>query len=221
MKDVIVVSGVTHRAGMLDEYTAQLAAAGVPFALEPYPHLSMGANSVSMAVKLEFLRRVAEIYSDYKTIINTDAWDVLFFGNYDDLVAAAPSKILISAERNCYPEPHLCNSIRNGGLWRYANAGTLAANREYLLRWLDAVQEIGDLNILDQMWYNRRLANGNLEIVPLDYETRLFYVESSTMEDDSLKVVDGRLWNSVYGTYPVFVHFSGQTSPERIKRMLA
>jgi len=212
MNEVIVISGATHRAGVLDEYERQLRAANVPFELEPYPALQSGPDSVTMRLKHNFLKGLASKYSQFTTIYNTDAYDVLFYGTHEELIAKAPSKILFSAERNCYPESAHAYRIHGPGPWKYVNAGTLAANREYLLKWLESIENDGELDILDQRWYNRRLADSRTEVVPLDYDTNIFYVVSGELEDGALKIKDNRPWNESRGTFPNFLHFSGSTS---------
>src|SRR5580692_8816256 len=125
MKDVIVVSCCTHHEGFLCEYEAQLTAADIPFHLESI-ELQGGANGFTIVKRVQFLRKMAQQFLDYKILYATDAFDVLFFGTKQELIDKAPAGFVCAAERNCYPEPHLASRIACNEPWRYANAGLIA-----------------------------------------------------------------------------------------------
>lgn len=219
MNDVIVISGYTHREGFLDEYEAQLAKADIPFHLEPLSDLPAGANSITMQRRINFFRKMAQQFIDYKAIYITDAWDVLCFASKQELIDKAPTTFICSAERNCYPESNLSEVIQGTTPWRYANNGCVAANPEYLLRWCDYAEKVGDLGILDQGWFNRRCAESSV-LTPLDGITNLFYVVSAWLEDGALHVKHGRPWNSTCDTFPSFLHFSGKCPSDGVRKML-
>jgi hypothetical protein len=218
-KDVIVVAGCTHREGFLDEYEKSLNAAGIDFYLQQLEPLSLGANSITMQKRVNYFRGMAEKFYDYEAIFITDAWDVLFFGTKQELIDKAPRTFLCSAERNCYPESSLAESIHGFTPWRYANNGMVAANPHYLLNWCSAVEQTPDLHMLDQGWFNRRRAEDS-PLTPLDTTTTLFYVVSAWLEDGSLQVKGGRPWNSRCHTYPNFLHFSGKCPSDGVRKML-
>src|ERR1700677_2559754 len=111
-KSVIVIAGATHREGFLDEYEAQLAKADIPFHLEQLDPLPGGANSINMKLRIDYFRKMATQFKDYESLYITDAWDVLFFGDKQELIDKAPKQFLCSAERNCYPEAHLSDKIK-------------------------------------------------------------------------------------------------------------
>ncbi len=219
MNDVIVVAGATHREGFIDEYEAQLAAAGIEFHLEPLGPLPGGANSINMRIRIDYFRRMAQKFIDCKGIYITDAWDVLFVGTKQELLDKAPATFLVSAERNCYPEGHLGDKIQGPTPWKYANNGMIAAYPPYLLEWCDLAEQTPDMDILDQGWFNRRLAEGS-PLVPLDETTNLFYVVSATLEDGSLQAKDGRPWNSRCDSFPNFMHFSGKCPTDSFRKMM-
>lgn len=219
-KDVIVVAGATHREGFIDEYETQLAQADIPFYLEQLEPLPGGANSITMRKRLVYWRKMAEMFIDYKVIIITDAWDVLFFGTRKELIEKSPVRLLCSAERNCYPEPHLTTMIHGDTPWKYANNGCIAAAPDYLVTWCHFAEEMGDLDILDQAWFNRRLAEEHRSVVTLDETTSLFYVVSATQEDGALQCKDGRPYNSTCDTHPSFLHFSGKCPSDGVRKML-
>ena len=218
--EVIVVAGCTHREGFIDEYESQLAAADIPFHLEPIK-LPGGANDFTITKRVQFLRRMAEKFSDYRFLVATDAWDVLFLGRKQELIDKAHrGAVLIAAERNCYPESILASHIIGNTPWRYANAGLIAAPPDALKAWCDAILTWNiDPDILDQAWFNRRLAKQS-SMVALDTDTTLFYVVSSNQEDGSLRSKDGRLWNSRTNQFPVFFHFSGHCSTDYVRNIV-
>jgi hypothetical protein len=219
MNEVIVVSACTHRDGFIDEYENQLKSANIPFYLEPLDDLKGGANGFSMNIRMNFLRKMATKFIDYKILYATDAWDVLFLGTKQELIDNAPSGFLCGAERNCYPESHLAKRIHGDTPWRYCNAGLIACPPDVLLRWCDEVESNPETDILDQTWLNRRLVESS-PLVSLDSHTSLFYVVSETLEDETLQTKNGRLWNSLCNTFPAFFHFSGKCPTDKIRSML-
>lgn len=220
MEDVIVIAGATHREGFLDEYEAQLARASVPFHLEQLEHLTAGANSITMRKRIAYWRKMATQFFNYKCLYLTDAWDVLFFGTRQELIDKATPTFLCSAERNAYPEPALASVIVGNTAWKFCNNGMIAANPEFLLSWCDEAESMGELDILDQAWFNRRRAERQ-RLFELDVFTDLFYVVSATQEDGSLQVKDGRPYNAHCETFPCFLHFSGKCPADGVRQMLA
>lgn len=218
MKDVIVVSYATHRAGLLDEYEAQLAAAGIDFHLETV-ELEDGINSVTARWKFEFMRRMCERFKEYERIVFTDAWDVLFFGTKADLLKRLPEYLVISAERQCWPDPTVAEGFTSDSPWRFCNAGIMGGNRNSVI--LTAIHSLSadDLELMEQEWLNKQLSEqGGSEFI--DERTEVFYTVSADKEDGSLSSIDGRPWNWTTDTHPQFFHFSGQCPTEPFRRML-
>ncbi len=89
MPELIVIAGCTERRGMLDEYERQLAAADIPFFLESLDPLPAGANSITMARRIAYVRKMARQFAAYRKIVITDAWDVLFFGSASEVAKGA------------------------------------------------------------------------------------------------------------------------------------
>jgi predicted O-methyltransferase YrrM len=220
MNDLIVVAGATHRAGFIDEYEQQLAAAGIEFYLAPLQNLASGANSISMLRRIAYMREVATKFSSYERIVMTDAWDVLFYGTKEEVFRKVPEALIVSAERNCYPEPDIALRFTSSSPWRYANNGMVAGSPRSIIEWLKWAEQMPDLGLLDQAWFNRRAAENQREML-LDETTDLFYVVSSTLEDGSLQMKARVPWNQRFGTSPNFFHFSGGCSTDNFRRMIA
>ncbi len=220
MKDVIVVAGATHREGFLDEYEFKLEEAEIDFHLWPLENLPSGANSINMRRRIDYMRGVAEKFADYQRIIMTDAWDVLFFGTREEVMEKVPTTgIFVSTERNCYPEPKLTSRFTSASPWRFMNNGMLCGAPSEIIDWCSVAECEGDLNILDQAWFNRARANRTMWF-GADESTMLFYVVSSTQEDGALQVRHGRPWNTRYNTFPNFLHFSGKCPDDRFRALL-
>lgn len=220
MKDVIVVSGITHRAHLLDEYEDQLRYAGIDFHLEDISPLPEGIASMTARWRLNYWKRMCQKFSDYDRIVFTDAWDVLFYGAKSDLCAKI-SPLILSAERNCWPDASLAEKSICSSPWRYPNPGMLAGYPEFIVAWADSrqVRESTMIDAMDQLWFNVQCAN-DASIAPLDTRTTVFYVASADKEGGELTLRDGKLWNARFGTYPQFVHFAGPCHPSRFRAML-
>lgn len=218
-KSIIVVAYATHRAGMLDEYEAQLAAADIPFHIEQASPMPQGANSITMRRRIDYMRAMCEKFIDYERIVMTDAFDVLFFGTKQELIDKVSWVPTVSAERNCYPEPSLADKFVDVTPWRYCNNGMLSGGPDKILAFLRWAERTPDLDILDQGWFNRRMADGGMPLA-IDWYTKVFYVVSATQEDGALKMEGERPWNSKTGAFPAFFHFSGKCPDDHFRAML-
>jgi hypothetical protein len=219
MSDLIVVAGATHREGFINEYEQQLAFAGIEFYLAPLEKLPLGANSITMRRRVSYIREICQKFSDRKFIVMTDAWDVLFYGTKGELISKIPATMIVSGERNCYPEPELSSRFNSTSPWRFANNGMIAGSPAYILDWLEWAEQMPDIDLLDQAWFNRRLVD-DPNCIAIDETTALFYVMSATQEDGALRMKDGRPWNSRYDTSPCFFHFSGKCPDDRFRALM-
>ena len=220
MKDVIVVSAITHRQGMIDEYEDQLAAAGIDYYFHPIA-LDNGIVSITARWKFKFIREMCEKFSDYERIIFTDAWDVLFYGTKEDLLQKVTVRPVVSTERNCWPEGNLKFKYELKGPWKYCNAGMICGPPIDLRCWVEHELSLNmpNLELMEQMWFNRKVATGTYSF-KLDIYVGLFYTVSCDHEDGTLQMKNGRPYNSYSDTYPNFFHFSGKCSSVPFRNML-
>jgi len=209
---VIVCMGITHWARLLDSYIKQLHDADVMFHVEPVDPMPHGPNSMTMRRKIGFVRTMANRFHDYDRIIISDAFDVQFVGPLPEELP----ELLISAEANCYPEPDLAPKFPCPGPWKYVNAGLMIGSPRFLASWCDQCEVVGELDILDQQWLNRR--HTETFLVPLDWKTELFYTVTRS-ENQTLELRD-RPFNNIHRTTPSFFHFSGGTPDEPFQAML-
>jgi hypothetical protein len=208
VKDVIVCCYLTHRNGMMDEYDQQLRQAEIDtcFHIVTLPD---GINSVTARWKLEYMQEMCDRLQAYSRIVFTDAWDVLFFGTREDLLTKLPACPVVSAERNCWPEPEIAEHLISQTPWRFSNPGLISGGPSELLEWIDDALKTPSLDLMEQAWMNRRLAARDLPFA-LDGLTYAFYTVSADQEDGALQIKDDQIWNSRFDTYPQFFHFSGK-----------
>lgn len=221
MNDLIVVAPATERKYLLDEYEDQLRKAGIDFHIEPVV-LPDGIGSMTMRWRIDYWRRMCDKFRLYYRIVFTDAWDVLFFGSKEELCWKIPP-LLISAERNCWPDESLAVSNTLRGPWKYPNPGMMCGYPDYIVRWLDHIsdEETFDdrLDLMDQLWCNH-CAYSTLGVIPLDSRATVFYVVSADKENMELTIRDGRPYNSRYRTFPSFFHFAGPCHPDPFRALL-
>jgi hypothetical protein len=214
MKDVIVVSAMTERRHMIDEYEDQLAAAGIDHYIHPVT-LDNGIVSITARWKFTFVADMCQQFRDYSRIVFTDAWDVLFFGNRWDFYEKLPIDPIISAERNCWPETGVMSNI--DGPWRYFNAGMMGGHPKWLREFAEESLKDPDADLMEQAWLNRKKLDDSQII---DYRTKVFYTVSYDREDGLLCLRDGKPYNWAHDTYPQLFHFAGPCSSVPFRKML-
>lgn len=220
MNDLIVISAITHRAGMIDEYEDQLDAAGIDHHFHPIK-LENGIVSITARWKFEFLREMCREFNNYERIVFTDGWDVLFYGGKEEALRKIPEQPIMSAEHNCWPESNLADKFTSPSPWRYCNPGMIAGSPAGINLWLQFCDKLGDTDLMEQKWCNRIKANPVTNyLIKLDVETKLFYVVSHDSEDGFLRLNEGRPWNSRFNNSPQFFHFSGHCSSVPFRGML-
>lgn len=229
MKDVLVIMGASCSNKLMPKYRGQLEAASIPYHVEPLPNITSPSDG-TMGFCVDAFSRFAERFENYNRLILTDAWDVLFYGDHESLTDRlnlfAPH-VLFAAERNCYPEAHLADSIAANYKptptmpWRFLNGGMLTASPDELWRWCRAVERHPqyDAKMIGQQWLNRRMAE-NSPLARIDIQTCLFYCMYREDEGMELVVKDGRPYNTLTGTYPPLIHFNGSWNPEPFLTMM-
>jgi hypothetical protein len=231
MKDLIVISYATHRAGLLDEYEQQLKDARIDFHLEPV-ELADGINSVTARWKFDYMRRMCERFADCERIVFTDAWDVLFVGSKAQLLEIDTFP-MVAGERNCWPDNSIASEIMSAASppshWRFCNAGVISGNPAKLWGVCQLALSLPELERLEQDWFNRHFAFGEDIGIDCDEFTEVAYTVSPfdwTTEMDLIyvdAVDDGhhrKWWNRRFNTYPQFFHFSGKCPTEPFRAML-
>lgn len=219
-KDLLVVTPCSKPDLMLAEYSAQLAQAGIDHYVKPLPDVdpshgwdvSIGLTGfASIGYRLNRLEEILDYAKDYKKLVITDAWDVLFFGDKQATLAAIPDDyVLLAAEIPYWPEEHTGNTPW-GGVNGGATAGTPASIRE----WIQKVRGNWDYRSgeVDQFWLNKRVRE-RADWLHIDRNTTLFYCMSK--DTGALQFKNNRPFNTLCGTTPQFIHFQGRSHNEPI-----
>lgn len=207
MKDLLVVLSYTEPRGFLPEYRTQLRNAEIDFHEERMQGFDDSAANV-----LKLLGKVASEHSDYRWLIFSDAFDVLFYGSrqriLDYLETVPDDKVVYAAERNCWPDPTRASEFPAPTRWRFVNGGLRVGTPEAFIAWSARVAARFPSSALkDQELLNQLVVTGDPDAPILDYQTELFYCLYN--ERNELKFANDKLWNTELDTFPSFLHANG------------
>lgn len=213
--------GPSHpESGTLALYLSQLEAAGIDHNCETISEFP--GNGGSLSYKIAGLRKRVIQYLHYDKIVFTDGHDMTFYSDKEYVLSKIPDAgVLLGAERNCYPEPHLAPIIqqRNPLPHCFANGGFLAGTPESFLLWLDAIERHSQYDpvTLDQAFFNRLLAE-NDPLIMIDDSTDLcycFFGETPDIHDLQFDEY-GLPINTLTLTNPAFLHQNGRWCSDHI-----
>ncbi|MDE2105683.1 MAG: hypothetical protein KGL39_51120, partial [Patescibacteria group bacterium] len=202
---VLVILGASRSNKLMPRYLDQLQAGGINFHVESLPELTSSSDgTLGWCVRkwMDF----AERFERYERLVLTDAWDVLFFGDRDELcwkLSLFAPHVLFASEKNCYPEGFLADKIKGEGPHKFVNGGMLTASPDELWRWCREVERHSEYEprMIGQQWMNRRLAEQS-PLARIDSQTQLFFCLFGGY--DELEFENGRMVNRMYGTRPLF-----------------
>jgi hypothetical protein len=207
--DLLVIAGASAEHGTLPEYRRQLAAAGIDLHMADIsdrPNMNGGGN---LGFRVRVFERLARQFAHVPFLIFSDAFDVLFFGSMESVIARIPpTHLLHAAEKNCYPDLAMANRIADTGPWRFANGGLVAGTPQSFLAWCEAAPRHPAYNpeMLDQQFLNI-LVSEDSPLCVLDSRTELFMCLYGGYEE--LNFANGEPVNTLYGTWPSFIHCNG------------
>lgn len=149
---------------------------------------------------------------DYTHFNFTDAFDTLALGTPEEMKKLFdPYRIKYSGEKNCYPRGDWADKHEKGtSPWKYLNGGQLYAPIDKYLKFVETAERLPHEN--DQEWAMRHfLFNDKFNNI-LTVETKCEMYQSLYMESpgDFAWTRDGRLFNRITETYPIFVHGNGK-----------
>ena len=211
MNDLLVIMPATQEYGLMRQYIGQLEAAGIDYHvahLSDIPNANAGGTH---DYALDFYKTCARLFGNYKKVIFSDAFDVLFYGTKEEVIAKIPNDyVLCAAERNCYPDQRLAESISGPTPWRFANGGLTAGTPANFIAWVGEIEKNPHYQPqgLNQAFLNLLLSE-NSPIVHLDRSTRLFYC--MYLDRGEFDWSDGLPFNKLCCTFPNFVHFNGKS----------
>jgi hypothetical protein len=174
-----------------------------------------------------FLEGVPEVIEALRVdaaeyVLITDAFDVLACRRWDagqiaGYIDAAPGKLLMSCEANCFPDGpwRAAYDRQSGSPWRYANAGQLCGTREAVITLLTVLQnQVATLGRNAQETIHRLYANRDCEI-GLDTDCRVFQslftgAAEHVSRISPMNLRDACAFNRITGAYPFFLHANGR-----------
>jgi hypothetical protein len=216
---LIVITAASCEKGTLALYREQLLNAGIPFHVEDISsqHIPpLGGNS---GIKTQSMIDLSTRFSDYQKIIFTDAFDMLFFGDKQSVLAKIPSdRVLWGAEKNCYPDQSIASLVPDRGPARFANGGLLAGTPAAMIDWATRLRERPSYhpNVLDQQYLNLYLAENNDLMCTIDHTSSLFFCLFGGYPE--LEFERGLPVNRMYDTHPNFCHANGHWSADEMWR---
>lgn len=211
MNDLLVIMPATQEYGLMKQYIGQLEDAKVDYHVVRLSEIPNGNAGGTHAYALDFYRRSAQLFGQYKKLVFSDAFDVLFYGTADEVFHKIPDNhVLCAAERNCYPDPSLALAIDGHTPWRFANGGLCAGPPHAFLSWVREIENHPRYNPqgLNQGFLNLLLA-GRSHLVSLDSWTKLFYC--MYQDRGEFDWHEGKPINKLCGTTPNFIHFNGKS----------
>lgn len=221
MNDLITIMGASKVHGTMDTYCRQLKQAEIEthvFNCSDMPNQNGGGN---LRYRVQIFRRLAEQFSNYKKLIISDAFDVLFMGKKEYVLSKIPTDgLLHAAEKNCYPEECQSLQIPDRGPWRYANGGLVCGTPQSFLAWCDEAEKHPryDPEVLDQRFLNELLAEES-PLCRIDYKTEIFFCLYGGY--DELDFTNGLPVNTKYCTFPSFIHSNGKWDASEMHCKLA
>lgn len=180
----------------------------------------------TFGTQLNVIRRWAEGYTgDATHMLYTDAFDTLALAGPEEVVGKMPEcKMLISAEKNCYPYPERADRYPDTGTpWKYVNGGGWIAEIEYF-KYLCSKENLNP-NSHDQVWLMDAYLN-NREEIKLDTQCEIFQTIAFSNIDEwkridcMSEVIQYRFNNIGTGTRPVFFHGNGHTEMDWVYQIL-
>jgi hypothetical protein len=144
-----------------------------------------------------------------------DAYDVIVLGTLNEFEEKLQdrSKMLISVEKNCWPNQNLSSLYPQvDSDWKYINSGSYFSPSKLFIEMVESNPPlfIDD----DQLWLTNEFLRKTEDKV-LDYNCDVFQSYSFIAEDD-FAYNDNRLENLKTGTKPIFVHGNGKTNMDNI-----
>lgn len=195
----------------------------------------------TFGTQLNVIRRWAEGYTgDATHMLYTDAFDTLALGGPEEVMAKfgmldltkvevlgindpagisydLKIKMLISAEKNCYPHPERADRYPDPGTpWRFVNGGGWIAEIEYF-KYLCGKENLNS-GSHDQVWLMDAYLN-NLEEIRLDSNCEIFQTIAFSYKEEWSQQ-ERRFVNVALNTMPVFFHGNGHTQMDWVYEIL-
>lgn len=190
-------------------------------------HYECIVHPFAFGTQMGVIRRWAESYTrDATHMLYTDAFDTLALAGPDEVISKFPEcKMLISAEKNCYPHPERAVDYpATESAWKYVNGGGWLAEIEYF-KYLCNKENLNS-GSHDQVWLMEAYLN-NQEDIKLDTQCEIFQTIAFSHQHEweiGGKFIEGsendRMYNWVNDTLPIFIHGNGHTEMDWVYKIL-
>lgn len=173
----------------------------------------------AFGTQLNVIRKWAESYTgDATHMLYTDAFDTLALAGQDEVIAKFPEcKMLISAEKNCYPHPERAGEYpKVESAWKYVNGGGWITEIEYF-KYLCGKEGLHS-GSHDQVWLMEAYLRNQSEI-KLDTSCEIFQTIAFSHQHEWIEDAK-RFINVVHKTKPVFFHGNGHTEMDWVYKIL-
>lgn len=189
-----------------------------------YNHESL-VHPFSFGGQMQYIYEYAK--NNWGWFLYTDGWDTFALGNQDELEKKLSEgvRMLISAEKNCYP--HAEKSVRYPACeteWKYCNGGGFLTYCEYFVK---LYEESHDPTSNDQDWLTEVFLAGKAS---LDTGCQIFQTIAFEGPEDFSRVLvpdRGSVWgdslrlkNNKTGSLPLFMHGNAHTPMTKIYGLL-
>jgi hypothetical protein len=154
----------------------------------------------------QYLRRSGD-----EEFIMMDAYDTYAVADPTEFILVT-DRLIVSGEKQCYPDPNKSHYFIHASPWRYVNSGQIYGNSKYFLDLVERFPFPEEDN--DQTWYTDLAIKG---LIDIDYKCRAF--QSIAFEEPrelTFSPGERRIINNVYMSYPVFIHGNGKTPMDKV-----
>lgn len=199
-------------------------------------HYECVFHPFTFGTQLNVIRKWAESYTgDATHMLYTDAFDTVAFGGPEEVVnnfeqmiinhacenghfvVLPPLKMLISAEKNCYPHPERKGEYpETESAWKYVNGGGWIAEIEYF-KYICSKENLNP-GSHDQVWLMEAYLK-NRDEIKLDTQCDIFQTIAFSHKEEWSEG-DNRFYNLATGSCPVFFHGNGHTEMDWVYEIL-
>jgi hypothetical protein len=172
-----------------------------------------------------------------RLLIFPDAWDTVLLGSKNELETLDLSgKVTVAGAKVCWPDNRQADYAKKFGAklvgdawiaekwsppWKFVNSNPLAGLGRDIAKAIGwglvhhpLVGDSSDVRVpsgevCERFWTNIYLDGPAHLNVQIDFMCRLNQTYLCN-ESEDLQIIDGRIYNTVTGTYPVFLHLNGK-----------
>jgi len=168
------------------------------------------------AQKINLLKEELKSYPNLGNhiILFTDSYDVIFLDGPKEIVRRfreMNSPIVFSAEQTCWPDESLMEKYPlTLSPYRFLNSGGFIGYGDHINTLINKVEVSNDYD--DQLYYTERYFESleDEKNIVLDHQQEIFQTLGGAVND--VKIVDGKIHNSMVGGNPIIIHGNGGSS---------